>query len=60
MTLTRIELENLRHMIGSSTLSEKKMNFYAQQCQDPQLKQMIQQSAQSASDTRKKLLSFLG
>lgn len=60
MNLTHIELENLRHLISSHSLAEKKLNFYAQQCQDPQLKQMIEQSAQSACDTRKKLMSFLG
>lgn len=59
MTLNQLELQNLRHFIGSHETAEKKLNFFSQQCQDAQVKQMLQQSAQSASQTRQKLLSFL-
>jgi len=55
-----MELQTLRHLIGSHENAEKKLNFYASQVQDPQVRQMFQQSAQSASQTRQKLLSFLG
>jgi len=55
-----MELQALRHLIGSHETAEKKLNFYAEQAQDPQVRQMFQQSAQSASQTRQKLLSFLG
>ncbi|MEA4926104.1 MAG: hypothetical protein VB084_12445 [Syntrophomonadaceae bacterium] len=60
MNLSQMELQNLRHLIGSHATSEKKLRFYASQCQDSQIKQMFEQSAQSAADTRKKLMSFLG
>lgn len=60
VTLNQQELQNLRHLIGSHATAEKKLNFYAQQCQDPQIKQMFQQSAQSACNTHKQLMSFLG
>ncbi|MGI5880806.1 MAG: hypothetical protein ACOX6L_09460 [Syntrophomonadaceae bacterium] len=60
MNLNLMELQNLRHMIGAHETAEKKLNFYAEQCSDPQIKQMFQQSAQSASQTRQKLMSFLG
>lgn len=60
MNLTQMELQNIRHLVGSHATAEKKLRFYAQQCQDAQLKQMFEQSAQSACDTRKKLMSFLG
>lgn len=60
MNLTQIELENLRHLIGGHEVAERKINFYAQNCQDAQLKQMFQQSAQSACDTHRKLMTFLG
>ena len=59
MNLNHQELQTLRHLIGSHETAEKKLNFYAEQCQDPQSKQMFKQSAQSASQTRQKLLSFL-
>lgn len=54
-----MELQNLRHLIGSHANAEKKLRFYASQCQDQQIKQMFEQSAQSAADTRNKLMSFL-
>lgn len=60
MNLTQLELQNLRHLIGAHGTAEKKLKFYASQCQDAQVRQMFEQSAQSASDTHKKLMSFLG
>ncbi len=60
MNLTQMELQNIRHLVGSHATAEKKLRFYASQCQDAQLKQMFEQSAQSAMDTRRKLMSFLG
>ncbi len=54
------ELENLRHLIGSHETGAQKLETYAQQCQDPEIKQMFQQSANSARQTKQKLLSFLG
>lgn len=60
MNLTQLELQNLRHLIGSHATAEKKLQYYASQCQDKQVRQMFEQSAQSACDTRKKLMSFLG
>jgi len=60
LKLSQLELQNLRHLIGSHTTAEKKLRFYASQCQDAQVRQMFEQSAQSACDTHKKLMSFLG
>ncbi|HNX29608.1 MAG TPA: hypothetical protein PKN87_09420 [Syntrophomonadaceae bacterium] len=60
MNLNQQELQTLRHLIGSHETAEKKLNFYAEQCQDSQARQMFMQSAQSASHTRQKLMSFLG
>lgn len=59
MKLNQQELQNLRHLIGAHTTAEKKLNEYAEQCSDPQVKQMFQESAKSASQTRQKLMSFL-
>jgi hypothetical protein len=55
-----MELQNLRHLIGAHKNTEKKLNFYSEQCQDPQCKQMFQQAAKSCSQTTQKLMSFLG
>lgn len=58
--LTELELENLRHLIGGHTTVANKLDQYAQQCTDPQLKQMLQQDAQAARNTKQQLMSFLG
>ena len=60
MNLNQQELQNLRHLIGAHEMIEKKLNLYTEQCQDSQAKQMFKQSAQSASHTRQKLMTFLG
>ncbi len=59
MQLNQQELQNLRHLIGSHDTASRKLEEFAQQCNDSQLKQMFQQSAQSAKSTRQKLISFL-
>jgi hypothetical protein len=59
VTVNQMELQNLRHLIGGHATAEKKLRFYASQCQDAQIKQMFDQAAQSAMDTRNKLMSFL-
>jgi hypothetical protein len=53
------ELENLRHLIGAHDTGAKKLEDYAQQCQDPEIQQMFQQSAQRAKQTKQKLMGFL-
>ncbi len=58
--LNEMELQNLRHLIGSHETAFQKLNQYAQQCMDPQVKQMFQQSADEAKNTKQKLMSFLG
>jgi len=57
--INKQELQNLRHLIGSHETAANKLGAYAQQCSDPQLKQMFTQSAQSAQQTKQKLISFL-
>ena len=57
--LTQIELQNLRHLIGAHETAYKKLNTYASQVVDPQIKQMFTKSAQDALNTKQKLMSFL-
>lgn len=58
--LNQLELQNIRHLIGSHETAYKKLSSYAQQCTDPQIKQLFQQSAQDAQASKQKLMSFLG
>lgn len=57
--LNQLELQNLRHLIGSHETAYQKLQTYAQQATDPQIKQMFQKSAQDAMNTKQKLISFL-
>ena len=58
--LNQVELQNLRLLIGAHDTSYQKLNTYASQCVDPQIKQMFTKSAQDALNTKQKLMSFLG
>ncbi len=57
--LNHLELQNLRHLIGSHETSYQKLQAYAQQCSDSQVKQLFEKSAQDAMNTKQKLMSFL-
>ncbi len=57
--LNQMELQNLRHMIGAHDTASQKMQTYAQQATDPQVKSYFEKSAQSAQSTKQKLISFL-
>jgi predicted outer membrane protein len=57
--LNQIELQNLRHLIGSHDTAYQKMQTYAQQSTDPQVKSYFEKSAQDAQKTKQQLMSFL-
>lgn len=57
--LSQLELQHLRHMIGGHETVANKLEAYAQQCSDAQLKQMFQQDATQARNGKQKLMSFL-
>ena len=56
--INAMELQNLRHIVGHDTCV-KKLETYAQQCQDQALKQMFQKDANDAKGSKQKLMSFL-
>ena len=57
--LNQAELQHLRHLIGAHETSYQKLNAYASQAQDAQIKQMFTKSAQDALNTKQKLMNFL-
>lgn len=57
--LNQVELQNLRHLIGAHESACQKMQNYAQQATDPQVKAFFEKSAQGAQSTKQKLMSFL-
>ncbi|MYL43883.1 hypothetical protein [Virgibacillus salexigens] len=58
--LTELEVENLRSIIGSHGMIANKLDSYAQNCTDPQLKSMLQKDGQDARQAEQKLLGFFG
>ena len=56
--LNQLELQNLRHLIGAHETAYQKLQVYAQQADDPQVKQMFQKSAQDAQRVKKPLISL--
>ena len=56
--LSQVELQNLRHLIGAHDTSYQKLNTYASQCVDPQIKQMFTKAAQDSLNTKQKLLTM--
>jgi hypothetical protein len=58
--LTELEVENLRHLIGSHSLVVKKLETYAQNCTDPELKTTLESDAQAARQSQQQLMTFLG
>ncbi|AEB76643.1 hypothetical protein [Clostridium botulinum] len=57
--LNQLELQNLRHLIGHHQTITVKLNDYANQAQDQQVKQVFQQGATSAAKTAQELMGFL-
>jgi hypothetical protein len=57
--LNQMELQNLRHLIGSHGTIANKLDAMAQQCQDPQISQMLKTDAEDARQNKQKLMTFL-
>lgn len=57
--LSQVELQNLRHLISVRETIYQKLNTYATQAVDPQIKQIFTKSAQDALNTKQKLMTFL-
>lgn len=60
MALNQLELQNLRHLIGAHCTIEKKLEYYAQQCTDSTIKNLMLNDAQAAKQSKEKLITFLG
>ncbi|VBB08650.1 Hypothetical protein LUCI_3928 [Lucifera butyrica] len=57
--LNQMELQSLRHIIGGHATVANKLEAYAQQCNDTQLKQMFLEDAAAAKSAKQKLMLFL-
>lgn len=57
--INQMELQYLREIIGAHQTMATKFDFYANQCQDPQIKQLFKQSSQDAQTTATNLINSL-
>ena len=57
--LSVLDLQNLRHLIGGYDTCHCKMKDYANEAQDPQVKQLFQDAANSAMKNKQDLMRFL-
>lgn len=57
--LSELDVQNLRHLIGSYETTHCKMTDYAKNATDQQVKQFFQKSAQSAMENKQQLMQFL-
>ncbi len=57
--ISELDLQNLRHLIGGFDTTHCKMEDYASQATDMEVKQFFQKSAQSAVDSKQQLMQYL-
>ena len=57
--LNQMELSSIREVVGCHITVASKLNSYASQCQDPQIRQMFQQAAGEAQKSAQKLIQML-
>lgn len=54
-----LDLQNLRHLIGGYDTTHCKMTDYAAQSEDPEVKKLFQDAAESAMKNKLELMRFL-
>lgn len=57
--ISELELQNLRHLIGGFDTTHCKMQSYAQETQDTEIKQFFEKGAKSAMENKQQLMKFL-
>ncbi|MDR1705915.1 MAG: hypothetical protein LBS19_14700 [Clostridiales bacterium] len=55
----QMELSSIREVVGGHQTTAAKLNAYASQCQDQQIKQMFQQAAGEAQKSAQQLIQML-
>ena len=54
-----LDLQNLRHLIGGYETSHFKMQTYADEAPDPQIKSFFEDAVTSSMDNKQTLMKFL-
>ena len=57
--ISEMDLQNLRHLIGGFDTTRCKMQEYAKEATDTQIRQFFEKGAKSAMDNKQQLMKFL-
>ncbi len=57
--LSVLDLQNLRHLIGGYATEHCKMEGYAKQAKDPEVRKLFEDAANSAMQNKQDLMKFL-
>ncbi|MCM1100953.1 MAG: hypothetical protein NC398_06170 [Acetatifactor muris] len=57
--ISELDLQNLRHLIGGFDTTHCKMQAYAGEAQDREIKQFFEKGAKSALENKQQLMKFL-
>lgn len=57
--ISELDLQNLRHLMGGFDTTHCKLQEYAKEATDPQIKQFFEKGAQSAMQNKQQLMKFL-
>ena len=54
-----LDLQNLRHLIGGYSTTHCKMTDYASKAEDPEIKKLFQEAADSAMKNKQELIKII-
>ncbi|MBQ2803253.1 MAG: hypothetical protein IJF07_05060 [Lachnospiraceae bacterium] len=57
--ISELDLQNLRHLISGFDTTHCKLQEYAKEAQDTQIKHFFEKGAKSAQDNKQQLMKFL-
>ncbi len=57
--ISELDLQNLRHLLGGYDTTHCKMQEYAKEATDSQIKQFFEKGAKSSMENKQQLMKFL-
>ncbi len=57
--ISELDLQNIRHLIGGFDTTHCKLQAYAQETKDTEIKQFFEKGAKSALENKQQLMKFL-
>ena len=57
--ISELDLQNIRHLMTGYDTTQGKMDAYAKETSDPQIKQFFEKGSKSAMENKQQLMKFL-